>query len=89
MDSHFYIFGEEEFIVFIDEEPNNVITKKDIETTYKGFIKNCNIKNIIRENRKVINEHIYEFINILSIEYNNIKFDKESKNTIKIDDIFF
>ncbi len=89
LDSHFYIFGEEEFIVFIDEEPNNVITKKDIETTYKGFIRNCNIKNIIRENRKVINEHIYEFINILSIEYNNIKFDKESKNTIKIDDIFF
>ena len=89
LDIHFYIFGEEDFILFIDEEPNNIISKKDIETIYKGFIKNCNIKKIIRENKKLINEHIYEFIQILSIEYNNIKFDKESKNNIKIDDIIF
>ena len=89
LDIHFYLFGEEDFILFIDEEPNNIISKKDIETIYKGFIKNCNIKKIIRENKKLINEHIYEFIQILSIEYNNIKFDKESKNNIKIDDIIF
>ena len=86
---HFFYYGIEDFILFLDEEPNNIITKKDIENIFKGFIRYCNIRKIIKENKKLINEHIYDFIHILSIEYNNIKFDKESKTIIKIDDIIF
>ena len=88
MEIHFCIFNIEKLNLFYNKDFIEINTKEN-KHLFKKFENKHNIKNIIKSNSSIINEHIFDFIQFLTKEQINSEFIQEGKNFIEIDDIIF